>query len=711
MKTYLAILLTTILVGFSCSKRPDTHLNIGINASDIRVEYALSKMLDVCNSVNYTAKLSNKIEKSNEINLIVDSTFNLGVEDYEIKTRKHGFDILASSSKGLLHGVMDVRSELLNMGSLKTISNKVVRAKVPFRAIKFNLPWYSYRKGENLQLHDETCRDTVYWESFLDMMAENHFNTLTLWNLNPYVFFVKPASFPDASPFSDQEMTEWRVFWKQLFKMAKARGIETYIVNWNIFVSEEFSKNYGVANYSGKWDYIGAGDTSKLVEKYMRELVTQTINEYDDLAGIGLTLGERMGDMTAVQRKDWINRTIIRGMQEAKRPAKLIYRAPLSAGTSSGGSTSKSTEQLTRNALENMAIEAPIWLEFKYNWSHGHSSPKLSIVHGGKPTDTYWNPPPKNYNVVWTVRNEDFFVLRWCRPEFVRAFSEENLKSYVGGCIIGSECYIPAKDYISKPEFKFWDYAWERQWLFYKTWGNLLYNADQNDDFLIKAINRYYTSTLGQEILTAFSKGSYTAHAISSFFRGTWDGTLYTEGFTSWRDGGGARFITVNQLIHRETLDSAMVNIADFVARDRLLKSGEISPLDVADLLEKNADEALSLVAKVLESNPSGLLSVELNDVEVWAWLGIYFADKIRGGVALETYRKTGDEAYKSDAIIYLEKAYFSWGNVVSKIERYNKQTIPYMFDEHFSWRKLTVEAERDIAIARAEIFNPLGEE
>ena len=136
-------------------------------------------------------------------------------------------------------------------------------------------------------------------------------------------------------------------------------------------------------------NHIGEGVTNEHVETYMREVVTETINTYEDLTGIGITLGERMGGMTSEERKDWVNRTIIAGLKAADREARLIYRAPLSAGTNNGGSVSVTTEKLTRDAIENLDLEEDVWISFKFNWSHAHSSPKLSIVHGGMLTDTY----------------------------------------------------------------------------------------------------------------------------------------------------------------------------------------------------------------------------------------------------------------------------------------------------------------------------------
>lgn len=50
--------------------------------------------------------------------------------------------------------------------------------------------------------------DEAYWAQYLDMLAENRFNALTLWNLHPFTFMIKPKNFPEASPFTDKEMKE-----------------------------------------------------------------------------------------------------------------------------------------------------------------------------------------------------------------------------------------------------------------------------------------------------------------------------------------------------------------------------------------------------------------------------------------------------------------------------------------------------------------------
>ena len=101
---------------------------------------------------------------------------------------------------------------------------------LPLRAIKHNLAWESYRPSQAIDQHLATPRDLAYWGAFLDTMAENRFNALTLWNLHPWTYMVRPRNFPEASPHSDKELAEWRKLHEGIFRLAKERGIDTYLV-------------------------------------------------------------------------------------------------------------------------------------------------------------------------------------------------------------------------------------------------------------------------------------------------------------------------------------------------------------------------------------------------------------------------------------------------------------------------------------------------
>ena len=281
------------------------------------------------------------------------------------------------------------------------------------------------------------------------------------------------------------------------------------------------------------------------MERYTREVITQLLDEYPDLTGLGITLGERMGGMTPDQRREWLDKTFFAGIAAAKRPAKFVYRAPLSAGTGSGGSTSEENDRRTRAQIESLTnnITGPVYVEFKHNWSHAHSSPDLFHVHGGPLSDGYWNPPPTRHKVVWTMRNEDIFVLRWGQPDFVREFIQrQDSRDYVAGAFIGSECYIPALDFISKEgPHKNWNWAFQRQWLFYTVWGQLLYDPTTPDSKFEAMFDAPVRQRHGQGTARRLEAGQPRAAALRLVSQGH-VGRLALHGrFLSWTDRENAR--------------------------------------------------------------------------------------------------------------------------------------------------------------------------
>jgi hypothetical protein len=637
----------------------------------------------------------------------------LGADGFRRVTTAQGLKITGGDERGAMYGVLDAAEQIRQGTPWNQIQDRTVKAQFGFRAIKFNLPWAAYRASPVIEQHDATCRDLKFWEAFLDMMAENRFNTLTLWSLHPFHTMVRPKNFPEASRFTDAELAEWQTLWRGLFAMAKARGIETYLINWNIFVSPEFSRAHNVARWSDGGRHIGGeAENSEIVVRYTRETVTQVLNEYPDLTGLGITLGEQMGGMNPEQRRGWLDRTFFAGMADAKRTTKFIYRAPLSANTSSNGTTSEENDRLTRTQIEKLPanVTGPVYVEFKHNWSHALSSPDLFMVHGGTLSDAYWNPAPTRHKVVWTMRNEDIFVLRWGQPDFVRAFVANQQKDYVGGAIIGSECYIPALDYISAPgPHKNWRFAFERQWLFYAVWGRLLYDGATPDRVFAALLEERFGAGLGDDLLQAWKLASQTPLHFASFHRGTWDGALYTEGFSSWidKDDGARTFFGIDDFIKHPVLDTKRyLNIADFVKAGGVVPPGVFSPLALAAQLERDAADAAQRVAAIRsKGKPSPTLECELTDIEAWGAFGRYFAEKLRAGVALATARAKKDPQQQQLAVAALERALVHWERLAELGGKFNALPVLSSAREPFSWAALTPAVKRDIELAR----KPLG--
>ena len=710
-KILVFVLAVTLL---SCDRQKRVHIYFDTSSSTL--SYGLAKLgehlevsghsinEDVGPSASHRIFLLTPHLKLNENqNKVLDNHISeLKSDGYTIVRENQYIYLVSPTDRGCLYAIMDVIEQLGDSDDLAQLQERKVNPAHSFRAIKFNLPWSPYRPGESTELHASTCKDLNFWTDFLDMMVENRFNAISLWNNHPFPYMIRSSNYPAATPFSDEELKEWRIFWKALFKMAKVRGIETYLVNWNIVVSPEFAEAYGAKEYF---------DRSEVVKKYTKESVTQVINEYEDLTGLGVTLADWMGNwgeekMTPTEREDWIEETFVEGMNEADRKIKFIHRAVLAGDPKE-----------MRRVIDHADLPEKTIVEVKFNWSHGHSTPKLSLTHSndeGTIMRDFWDPEPENYFIAWMIRNEDFFVLRWGDPEFIRNHIQTNKQDYVDGYFIGSEGYIPAVDYSLKDNSqRTWNYAFEKQWLFYHLWGRLIYDPAESDERLAKAYEKRYANLDAVSMLKAQSLASRVPLYLASFYKGTWDFTLYSEGFlAAWPNGfddNKSPFISIEELIKHETLDPQYLSIAEYCHR---LKSKEpiedqfFTPLELAQTIEDNCTRALNILESMEEQeNEPGLIS-ELSDIETWCNLGYYFADKLRAGVYLENYNLAKQEKDKEKAIVHLEQCLESWKEVVRlTVDRY--KPMPYVSMGHheqrwpeftsFHWSIFLKDVEADI--------------
>ncbi len=297
----------------------------------------------------------------------------------------------------------------------------------------------------------------------------------------------------------------------------------------------------------------------------------------------------------------------------------------------------------------------------------------------------------------------------------------ENTPPYVGGYFIGSETYIPAKDYFTKPGIKVnWKYAFERQWLFYKIWGRLLYNPDTPDEIFASEFKRRYGKE-GNNLLEAFSLAGTVPLRLASSFDFTWDFSLYSEGFMALDNTvKRVEYISIERRINQPPIDPDYVSVADYVktiSAGGSFEKNKITPLILADMVERDCKQALALVKDIKVSGNNALM-FEVADVKAWSNMGLHFAEKLRGAVALQTYRTKGGEENKQVAIKYLENSLKFWDVVIS-ITRpiYNDMPLTHYSEQNgvrskenqrllFHWEKLRPDVAKDVEIAKKSVFN-----
>ncbi|MEK7404752.1 MAG: hypothetical protein AAB225_06555, partial [Acidobacteriota bacterium] len=162
------------------------------------------------------------------------------------------------------------------------------------RALKYNIPMpgTGYLSEEDLA-HSQWFYSLDYWREFLDAAARYRYNALTFWSAHPYDRMVRIPKYPEATTLPAAELDRNIAFFRRLFEMAAERGIQTYLVTWNIHVSRAFAAKHNIP---------ASGADSPLVRDYQREAIRALFATYPKLTGLGTTPGERMGNMSPRER-------------------------------------------------------------------------------------------------------------------------------------------------------------------------------------------------------------------------------------------------------------------------------------------------------------------------------------------------------------------------------------------------------------------------
>jgi hypothetical protein len=695
-----------ILLVTKAPVKQSTVITIAYRKGLPALELAVSKIDTALKKINIASAHIDIAKRTGAENItIISSKADIAGLPADTSIHKEGFGINDTNSiitvrshdtTGAMYGAFELAEQISMQNGLGGIKNKISNPHLPFRAVKFNLPWSPYWQEQVTKDNYATCRDTLYWKQFLNMMAQNRFNVLTLWNLHPFTYMIRPTDFPKACSYTDAELAEWEKFWHCLFRMAKERGIETYMVNWNIFVSRGFKANYDTLATSEDQSINGKAYTSEQVKKYTKECITQTLNEYPELTGLGTSLGERMRNMSGKEIEDWIKDVYFEAIKNVKRPVKFIHRAPFDLAD---------IKEL-RNALDASPLQKPAYVEIKFNHSHGMSDPLLWRSHGTSSANIInhnsplWIPEPTSYKMTWMIRNEDVLFFRWGDPSYVRKHVAANSKTYAAGYYVGSETYIPADDiyHIKNSDHVTWKYAFQRQWLYYTTWGRLLYDPTTTDDVFANEFDWRYAGGHGKQLVEAFELASRMPLRFATLFEGTSDKTLYAEGFATHG------FLDINTMIKYKPLNHNLLNIYDYVetlvARSKLPDT-IATPNMVADSLEKDGNKALALVKNIPST---GTLACEMADIDAMANLSLYFSAKINGGIELQLYRMGQGVEHKNAAITYLKKAELYWSHVVTITSaHYKKSPLVHFNGNSWLWSDYTNKVKEDIRIAEKE--------
>ncbi len=652
----------------------------------------------------------------------------LGPQAYRIA---HGADdtlvVTGGDATGTMYGGLDV-AEALRLGPAAMAALRSdTRLHVPHiaqRGIKFNIPLDlrtpSYSDGsDNARANIPEMWSRDFWVTFFDEMARHRYNVLSLWSLNPFPSMVRVPEFPDVALddvwrsraplgpvpldgtgknnvppafLADHEvvkkitMDEKIAFWRDVMQLAADRGVAVYVFTWNVFP-------YGAEPKYG----ITADMSNRTTIAYYRASVRELVKTYPLLAGIGITAGENMPNNPDFTKEQWLWATYGEGVRDAlkdtpERTFNLIHRFHQTA-----------PGEIARNWQGYPGYPATFTFSYKYSVAHMYSSTKPPFI-------AEVIPYLKDGMKTWlTVRNDDIYSFRWGDPDYAREYIQ-NLPppAQLAGFYMGPDGFIWGRDFLDR-ELAGQSLGAQRplvmqkQWYAFMLWGRLAYDPTLPDSIFQETLGVRFPGVDAATLFAASNAASKIIPQVTRLFWGDMDIRWFPE--ANARNVRGTHFYTVTEFMNGITMPgTGIINIREW--RRRLLDQqplAAISPLEVADSLEGEANQALGLVAR-LRNNPLSKanreLRLTLGDYEAMAQLGRYYAEKIRGACNLALFDASRQPEQQAGAIAHLERALVAWKNYAAVRDA---QYLPGFYSR-IGWIDITAlaaGAAKDIELAR----------
>lgn len=627
--------------------------------------------------------------------------------------------IVGSDAGGLLYGGLEL-AEQIRLHGLAAIKDMDRNPYMDMRGVKFNIP-LDVRTPSYSDMSDAAQANIgevwtfEFWTRYLDALARNRYNFVSLWNLHPFPSMVKVPEYPDVALADVQRSTiefdedyptittglvtpqmleqvqtvhklsiEQKIdFWRRVMQYARDRNIEFYVVTWNIFT-------YGTGGKYGITDDI---DNAVTVD-YFRKSVGALFRTYPLLRGIGLTTGENMGEADFQTKEDWAFATYGLGTldvarEQPQRQIRFIHRQHQTRAQD----IAKTFEPLSRQPNVDFVFS------FKYAQAHALSSTTQTFHHG------YVESLGK-LKTLWTLRNDDALMFRWGAPDFVREFVRNIPHEVSQGYYMGSDMWVWGRDFLSRDPAAGRELEIDRHWYHWMLWGRFAYDPALGDDRLVALLAERFPDVPAQVLFDAWQQASMIYPLTTGFHWADFDFQWYIEGCRS-RPGPAqtaSGFHDVNRFItlgtHPGTDNIAIPRYVEAqVKGEKLIGT---TPFAAAQKIDTSAQAALASLAKLQGKERTPETRRTLSDIQAMAWLGKYYAAKLRGATQLALFRRTGNLEQREASIRELTQAADHWRRYTAIAAASYRNPLWTNRVGIVDWQELEREVAKDIEIARS---------
>ncbi len=613
-------------------------------------EYLRKRLSDEAFS-NYTISLK-----------IAANTGTLTAEGYRITQGKSNrITVEGADPSGVIYGAVELTERLLGNGL--TTEPIEESPQMVMRGTCIGLQKTTYLPGHGVYEYPYTPEnfpwfyDKEQWVKYLDMMVENKFNSLYLWNGHPFASLVKLEDYPFALEVNEETFKKNEEIFSFLTREANRRGIWVIQMFYNIILSKPFADHYGLKTQDRH------RPITPLISDYTRKSIAAFIEKYPNV-GLLVCLGEAMA--TIDDDVKWMKETIIPGIKDG---LSAIGRATVPDGLPSGLPPIVLRAHDTDGPLvlkESLPLYPNIYTMSKYT---GES---LTTYEPGGP----WGETHRQLAASAPVHIDNVHILanlepwRWSSPAFIEKTVQAMHRVH------------HAKGLHLYPQASYWDWPYtadklangerlmqlDRDWMWYKAWGRYSWNDQRGNDtsYWKQQLSACYgiDTIAAGHLLNAYDEAGEIAPKLLRRFG-------ITEGNRQTLLLGMKMAQLVNPYKFNiypgfyESCGPEGEKLIEYVEKEYNggQHAGEL-PLDITDQCVSHGRKAVNEMSKAMRVKPlhhADEYRRVWNDIWCYNKFAMSFRWKVKAAERVLHYKWTKDLKYLEEAVPLMEKSLEQW--------------------------------------------------
>ncbi|MET3125684.1 hypothetical protein ABID42_000786 [Arcicella rosea] len=668
------------------------------DSSQIRIKFGVEKLRSALTTIGYEVKIKAVSNTKETGSVIVISTLSdeklqntlslynldnkkdLGKEGFSIsKAIDKPMLIIGKDASGVLYGCLELVNQIKETGKLSEQINISEQPEMVLRGTCIGLQKTTLLPGRGTYEYPYTPEsfpwfyDKAMWIQYLDMMVENRYNSLYLWNGHPFSSLVKLKEYPYAVEVDDETFKKNEDIFRFLTQEADKRGIWVIQMFYNIIIPKPFAEKHNLETQDRNRPII------PIIADYTRKSIAAFVEKYPNV-GLLITLGEAM-EGVGQDDVDWFTKTIIPGVQDGLKAIGQTTEPPivLRAHDTDAPRVMKEALPLYKN-LFTMA---------KFN---------------GEALTTYtprgsWAELHRKLSRIGTVHVENVHILanlepfRYSSPDFIQ-------KS-----VLAMHSIYEANALHLYPQASYWDWPFtadktdkrllqiDRDWMWYKTWARYAWNSNRKRENEVNYWGKELAKKYGlpqekaKNVLTAMEEtGEISPKLLRRY--GITDGNrqTLTLGMLMTQFINPFRYGLFTMLYESEAPEGEM--IIEYAEKEWKNEKhiGE-TPVRVADEVVahgKKAVEAIDKAAKFVTKDKTEFDRLK-NDTYCYDAMANFYAEKVRASLSILRYKYSNDVKDLEKALPLLQSSV----NHFSDLVKYTKNAYLYANSMQTKQRKI----------------------